>query len=128
MNQDLVEVYRCFDPGEAHIVRSFLESRGIPCVLLDEHHNTVNWVVQVSLGGYKIAVLSNYANEAILLLNEYKGFTEPASDKAPWLPEGTGSLLSVVLSTILYFVTGAFLFRKNKTVISDQKVLPHKPE
>lgn len=126
MPSDLIEVYRCFDPGEVHIIRSFLESREIPCFVLDEHQNTVNWMNQVALGGYKIAVLSDYAHEAISLLDEYKVQTGKTSDDLPWLPAGTSSFANVILSTVLYFITGAFLFRKNKTGISDQKSLTDK--
>ncbi len=52
------------EPHAAHIARAKLEAEGIPAFLADEHLAGVQWLYSDAIGGVKLCVPSDYAEEA----------------------------------------------------------------
>jgi len=63
-------VDRYFHPTEAHIAAGKLESEGIPVFLLGINHASANWLLSNALGGIRLQVPEDYAEEAKQLLSE----------------------------------------------------------
>jgi transposase-like protein len=61
---DLVTIRSCREPYQAHLVRSLLESHGIRASVAHEHHVGLNWLYSTALGGVKVQVSSEDAEEA----------------------------------------------------------------
>lgn len=60
----LVEIANIYSPEEAFCVRACLRSAGIYCVLQNEHHlSSAPWM-RVALGGYRLLVLEDEADQA----------------------------------------------------------------
>jgi len=55
-------------PHEAHIARASLEAAGIPAVIADEHTISMQWLYSNALGGVKVLVPPEFANEARRIL------------------------------------------------------------
>jgi hypothetical protein len=63
---------RCFDNYfSAHIVLTWLESRGITCYLKDEYTVTIDPLLTNAIGGIKLVTHSGNQYEARALLREY---------------------------------------------------------
>lgn len=63
--------FRTYDsPVNAHIVKSKLESEGIPAFLQDEHINTLNPLFNVTVGGIKLKIRESDFDEAERILAE----------------------------------------------------------
>ena len=58
-------------PEDAHLFRTFLESRGIGGVLLDEHFVQLLWHYSNAIGGVRVAVAEDDAEEAAEIYGEY---------------------------------------------------------
>lgn len=58
-------------PEDAHLFRAFLESRGIQSVLLDEHFVQLFWHYSNAVGGVRVAVAEDEAEEAAEVYTEY---------------------------------------------------------
>lgn len=58
-------------PEDAHLFRAFLESRGIQGVLLDEHFVQLFWHYSNAVGGVRVAVAEDEAEEAAEIYTEY---------------------------------------------------------
>lgn len=72
---------KTFDnPIAAHILRTRLESEGIPCYLFDEHSVTINPLYNVTLGGIKLKVNSSDLEEASKILKSIEA-TAPTNDE-----------------------------------------------
>ncbi len=56
-------------PHEAQIARSSLESAGIPATVADEHTINMQWLYSHALGGVKVLVPQEYADEALGILS-----------------------------------------------------------
>jgi len=56
-------------PHEAQIARASLESAGIPAFIADEHTISMQWLYSNALGGVKVLVPVEYAEEAKSILN-----------------------------------------------------------
>lgn len=58
-------------PEDAHLFRSFLESRGIEAHLLDEYFVQLFWHYSNTIGGVRVAVAEEDAETAAALHQEY---------------------------------------------------------
>lgn len=67
------------DPYKANLIRSFLESEGIPCFLSDENINRIQPLFSTAVGGIRLQVRESDLEQAIQLI---AGF-ETASDQEP---------------------------------------------
>lgn len=59
-----VTVASFISPWDAHIAKGLLESEGIPVVIRNEHHVSVNWTLSNALGGVLLQVTEENANRA----------------------------------------------------------------
>ncbi|HPF72001.1 MAG: DUF2007 domain-containing protein [Lysobacteraceae bacterium] len=64
----LVTIARTEMAPEAHILRGRLEAEGIPAFIQHEHHVTMDWLVSNALGGVRLQVPVEYAQEAVAIL------------------------------------------------------------
>jgi hypothetical protein len=64
MTENLVTIGRYSTPYEANMVKSQLESAGIPAFVADEYTIGVNWLYSNALGGVKVQVPESLASEA----------------------------------------------------------------
>ena len=83
MDDDLVTLASYRDVIEANVVRSRLESEGIPCFLADEHLVQMNWLYSDAIGGVKLQVVESDVEEAMRILRgnpELAGFGLGGSD------------------------------------------------
>lgn len=60
-------------PEDAHLFRMFLESRGIGGFVLDEHFVQLIWYYSNAIGGVRVAVNEEDADEACNAYHEYMG-------------------------------------------------------
>lgn len=67
---ELVTIRRYDQAITAHIHKNHLESEGIECFIHDEHIVTMNPLYANAVGGVKLKVLSEDADEALRLLAE----------------------------------------------------------
>ncbi|MEO5916017.1 MAG: DUF2007 domain-containing protein [Luteolibacter sp.] len=58
-------------PEDAHLFRSFLESRGMEAFVLDEHFVQLFWYYSNAIGGVRVAVDETDEDEAGALYGEY---------------------------------------------------------
>ena len=72
----LITVATYPSPIEAHIFAGRLEAEGIPCVLEDEHIVAANWLYSNAVGGVKLRVRRDDAENAVAILREM----EPAGE------------------------------------------------
>lgn len=56
---------------DAHLCRSFLESRGVAAILLDEHVSQIFWHYTQALGGVRLVVAEEDEEMALGLYQEY---------------------------------------------------------
>lgn len=69
----LVEIAHIYDPEEAFCVRAYLRSAGVYCVLQNEHHlGSAPWM-RVALGGYRLLVVDDEAEDAKSLIENALG-------------------------------------------------------
>ena len=68
MTENLVIIGRYSTPYEANMVKSQLESAGIPAFVADEHTVGMNWLYSNALGGVKVQVPESLASEAQSIL------------------------------------------------------------
>jgi hypothetical protein len=66
----LVEVYRASGEAEALIIKSLLESNGIPCLLKSHAAPSVHVFTVDGMGEYKVMVSESKAEEARRLIGE----------------------------------------------------------
>lgn len=64
MTENLVTIGRYSTPYEANMVKSQLESAGIPAFVADEYTVGMNWLYSNALGGVKVQVPESLASEA----------------------------------------------------------------
>ncbi len=60
-------------PEEAHLFRTFLESRGIEGFVLDENFVQMCWHYSNAIGGVRLAVAADDADQAVAAYREYMG-------------------------------------------------------
>lgn len=68
MTEKMVTIASYSTPYEANIVKSQLESAGIPVFIADEYTIGMNWMYSNALGGVKVQVPESLAAEAQELL------------------------------------------------------------
>ncbi len=74
---ELVVVARCSFPHEAYLARASLETAGFPVVIADEHTINMNWLYSNAIGGVKVMVPAEFADEARdLLATDYSAQVE----------------------------------------------------
>ena len=56
---------------DAHLLRSFLASRGVEAGVLDEHLVQIAWTYSDAIGGVRVVVADAQANEAVEVYREY---------------------------------------------------------
>lgn len=91
----LVTIARYDFPHEAHIARSLLDSEGIPCFVADEHTVNMNWLYTFAMGGVRVQVPAQFAEQANLILAEDRSGDLPAEEpeKAHGCPKcGAGEM------------------------------------
>jgi len=66
----LVEVYRAMGEAEALIIKSLLESNGIPCLLKSHAAPSVHVFAVDGMGEFKVMVGASRAEEAKRLIGE----------------------------------------------------------
>jgi len=54
---------------EAHLIKTKLESEGIPAFIQDEHVVTANWLYSLAVGGVKVKVAQNDVERAKKVLD-----------------------------------------------------------
>ena len=67
-NEDLVEIYRAHGETAAQIIKSKLESFGIPVILISQAAPSVHAFAIDGMGEYQVMVLSSMAEEASSLI------------------------------------------------------------
>jgi hypothetical protein len=70
MDLDLITVARFTDPATAGLAQSRLEAAGIPSFLADEFTMGLAWHLNVALGGIRLQVAPEHADDVRLLLEE----------------------------------------------------------
>lgn len=61
---DLVTI-ACYDePFLAHFYKGLLEDHGLTCVIADEHHVAWNPLASIAIGGVRLMVLAQDADQA----------------------------------------------------------------
>lgn len=70
MAEELITVATYRDPPMAELARSRLEAAGIECRLDDSETIKIDWLLSNVLGGVKVKVAEDRADEARLLLGE----------------------------------------------------------
>lgn len=68
----MITVARFQTPEEAHLFRSFLESREIPAHIFDEHVVQLFWHYSNAIGGVRVVVSAEHTEAAALALTEYR--------------------------------------------------------
>lgn len=68
MTEKMVTIGSYSKPYEANMVKSQLESAGIPAFVADEYTIGMNWLYSNALGGVKVQVLESRASDALELL------------------------------------------------------------
>ena len=66
----LVTVSRYSFPYEAHLARALLESEGIPAFVADEHTINMQWLYSDAMGGVRLQVPEDWAQQAWDILSE----------------------------------------------------------
>ena len=100
MNKEnsLTTVETFISPWDAHIAKGRLEAEGIPVFIVHEHHIWANWIYSQALGGVKLQVPTNYAEEALKVIRSHiKG--EYESSLPDELAEHNGNMCSKCGST-----------------------------
>ncbi|MDE1464690.1 putative signal transducing protein [Spartinivicinus poritis] len=67
-NKQLVTVGSYTDAIQAHLVRGKLEAEGIFATVAHEHHIWANWFLSIALGGVKVQVPADQAEQAKQIL------------------------------------------------------------
>lgn len=86
MTENLVTIASYSTPYEANMVKSLLESAGIPAFVADEYTIGMNWLYSNALGGVKVQVPESLATEAqTILASEVEPFAtcESGVDACP---------------------------------------------
>ncbi len=96
----LVTLEQCYDSAHAHILRGLLETNDIPCFMNGEHHNSLDPLASIGLGGIRIMVHENDFERARFLLTSEK--EEDASFQKPFLQKP-------YLKTLILGIAGFFL-------------------
>lgn len=68
MTENLAIIGRYSTPYEANMVKSKLESAGIPAFVADEYMVGMNWLYSNALGGVKVLIPESLATEALHFL------------------------------------------------------------
>jgi hypothetical protein len=63
-HEDLVTIARYDEPFLAHFYRGLLEDNGITSVIADEHHVAWNPLASIAIGGVRLMVLAQDAEQA----------------------------------------------------------------
>lgn len=105
-SEQLVLLHTFYDVTQAHIARGLLEANNIPCHIFDEHLNSIAWHLQIGVGGTRLMVPENYAEEAIALLEEeFKFQQETRKSKKPLTPSTLKGKVKATLSVIISLLT-----------------------
>ncbi|MCX7023705.1 MAG: DUF2007 domain-containing protein [Spirochaetes bacterium] len=70
------DVYRCAFPQDAVVMKSLLESAGIEAMVFNGDMLDVNPLFAVELGGTRISVSDEDAEDAFLIVADFEGRSE----------------------------------------------------
>lgn len=87
MTENLVIIERYSTPYEANLVKSQLESAGIPAFVADEYTVGMNWLYSNALGGVKVLVPESLAAEARQFLGSVTEVPATTESDAEICPE-----------------------------------------
>ncbi len=83
----LVTVATFSFPHEAHFAKMRLDAEGIPAFIADEHTINMQWLYSNAMGGVRLQVPAQFADDALRLLDEPDDFDpaefEEAAEQAP---------------------------------------------
>lgn len=82
-NPNWVTIDRFFHPTDAHIAAGKLESEGIPVFLLGINHASANWILTNALGGIRLQVPADHAEDARRLLAELAEPNDAGESECP---------------------------------------------
>jgi hypothetical protein len=78
--EHMVTVAQCNVAAEAHAMRIYLESAGIPVFLADELTVAMDWLLSNAIGGVKVQVPERCSERALQLLEGFVRTTNDDSD------------------------------------------------
>ncbi len=79
IQRSLVQIASYSFPPEAHIAKASLEAAEIPVFITDEHTINMQWLYANAIGGIRLLVPSDYADEAREILKA--DFSESITEK-----------------------------------------------
>lgn len=96
----LVTIARFSFPHEAHLAKAQLDAAGIPGFIADEHTINMQWLYSDAMGGVRLQVPAEFAEEAQALLSEPVEILEnpdtaeiPPQQEAPAICPACGAIL-----------------------------------
>jgi hypothetical protein len=124
MTGNLVTIGSYSTPYEANMVKSQLESAGIPVFVADEHTVGMNWLYSNALGGVKVQVPESLASEAQQILTSEAEPSETGVSDAETCPECLSTNTEDFLGKRSSFLTWIFfglplLFPVEKKICND---------
>jgi hypothetical protein len=105
MSGNLVTIGSYSTPHEANMVKSQLESAGIPVFVADEHTVGMNWLYSNALGGVKVQVPESLASEAQQILTSEAESPETGVSDAETCPECLSTNTEDILDKRSSFLT-----------------------
>ncbi len=66
---NLIEIAGFYDPEETYCAKGLLQSHGIEAIVQNEHHLTMAPWLRVALGGYRLLIISDLAEDARRILD-----------------------------------------------------------
>jgi hypothetical protein len=109
MAEHLVTIGSFSTPYEANLVKSQLESAGIPAFVADEYTVGMNWLYSNALGGVKVQVPESLASEAQQILAAETGPSVTDEYDAEICPKCGSKNTEVFLDKRSTFLTWALL-------------------
>ena len=109
MTENLVTIGRYSTPYEANMVKSQLESAGIPAFVADEYTVGMNWLYSNALGGVKVQVPEPLASKAQQILASENELSATCDSDAETCPECGSKNTEYFLDKRSTFLTWALL-------------------
>lgn len=105
MTENLVTIGSYSTPYEANMVKSQLESAGIPVFVADEHTVGMNWLYSNALGGVKVQVPESLASEAQSILASEAETSQTGESGSETCPECVSTNTEDILDKRSSFLT-----------------------
>jgi hypothetical protein len=115
----LVEIARFFDLRDAHIAQSAIQACGMRCMIFDENLLGAQPYLQIAMGGVRLMVDSENADDARQLLARIDRQTAGSGD-IPLLPQTREQWHSAILTLIMSVFAGPMkIVRRRKAKDSE---------